>query len=107
MWNEDDLPPQQRYELPKSVRRAHLASRRPRMGHWFTAAAAVAGGLVAGFITIALTSGMCFDGAANCGAIGQPTVIFGLFTVPLGFAAGAVLGGNQVDRAVNSYRPEM
>ncbi len=77
------------------------------MGHYFIAASAIAGGLAAGFITIALTSGMCFGGVANCGAIGQPTVVFGLFTVPLGIAAGAVFGGTQVDRAATSYRPKM
>lgn len=107
MWSEDEEPARKANALPDAVRRAHLASRRPKQAHWFTACSAVVGAVAAIFITIALTAGICFDVAQSCSPLGQSTAIFCLFTVPLGVAIGLVAGGRQVDKALRSYRPEM
>ncbi len=107
MWKEDDAPPQRANALPSSVRRAHTAARRPKIAHVFTALSSLCGGFAALFITIALTSGMCLGDASDCGAVGEATLLFGIFTVPIGVALGAVIGGAQVDRAARAYRPEM
>lgn len=107
MWNEDDTEPQNGNALPATVRRAYIASRRPRIARAFCAGCAFAGGVLALFITVALTSGVCLGDETSCAPIGQATALFGLFTVPLGIAMGAVLAGNQVDRATRAYRPKM
>lgn len=95
------------YVLPSAVRCAHVAARRPPAAHWFIAACGMAGAIVACLATIALTSGVCFGDESHCGPLGQATVLFSIFTVPLGVATGITVAGRQVDKATTAYRPKM